>query len=58
MRALDAKSDMRPRAVVDFPEPDSPTIAVTLPASRTRFMSITAGYQIPSTQKSTLKFDI
>ncbi|CAB4754277.1 unannotated protein [freshwater metagenome] len=54
MRALDARSDINPRAVVDLPEPDSPTMAVTLPGSSERFISITAGYQTPSTQKSTL----
>ena len=55
MRALDASKDIKPRAVVDLPEPDSPTMAVTLPALSSRFISITAGYQTPSTQKSTLK---
>ncbi|CAB4726191.1 unannotated protein [freshwater metagenome] len=54
MRALDASSDIKPSAVVDLPEPDSPTMAVTLPGSRAKFISMTAGYHTPSTQKSTL----
>jgi hypothetical protein len=58
MRALDARSDIKPRAVVDLPDPDSPTMAVTLPGSRERFISITAGYHVPSTQKSTLNPEI
>ena len=58
MRAFEASKDIRPSAVVDLPDPDSPTIAVTLPAARPRFISITAGYQTPSTQKSTLKSEI
>jgi len=48
-------SDIKPRAVVDLPEPDSPTIASTLPGCSSKFMLTAAGYQTPSTQKSTVK---
>ena len=40
-------------AVVDLPEPDSPTIASTSPGREVeRLASMTAGYHAPSTQKS------
>jgi hypothetical protein len=67
-----ALADGEPVAVVEKAKPDlvkkaapkSEAVtsrevkAVTLPAARPRFISITAGYQTPSTQKSTLKFEI
>ena len=53
-RALDANRSINPIAVVDLPEPDSPTIARTFPALTSKFILIAAGYQTPSTQKSTL----
>ena len=39
-------------ATVDLPEPDSPTIASTSPAASVKEAPSTAGYQVPSTQKS------
>ena len=39
-------------AVVDLPDPDSPTMARTSPALSSNDASMTAGYQRPSTQKS------
>src|SRR6478752_9559330 len=39
-------------AVVDLPEPDSPTMASTPPRFRSKLAPTTAGYQVPSTQKS------
>ena len=55
MRAFDANSDIKPRAVVDLPEPDSPTMARTWPGLTSKFISTAAGYQMPSTQNSTVK---
>ena len=40
------------KAIVDLPDPDSPTIAITSPARRSNDTCLTAGYQVPSTQKS------
>ena len=54
--AFDAKRFINPSAVVDLPEPDSPTMASTCPACTSKFISIAAGYQTPSTQNSTVKF--
>ena len=56
-RALEAKRSINPIAMEVFPEPDSPTMASTFPACTSKFISIAAGYQTPSTQKSMLNFD-
>ena len=56
-RALDANRSIKPIAIEVFPEPDSPTIARTFPACTSKFISIAAGYQTPSTQKSMLNLD-
>jgi hypothetical protein len=53
--AFEARRFITPSAVVDFPDPDSPTMARVCPALTSKFIFIAAGYQTPSTQNSTVK---
>src|SRR5262245_66570891 len=43
------------KAIVDLPEPDSPTMANASPATRSKLAPLTAGYHLPLTQNSTTR---